>query len=144
MNLKLRSVLLGVVVVGALMQTVQPDRSNPEVTGEVQAPPEVMGVLRQSCYDCHSNETRWPWYSYIAPASWFLAEHVKDGRKQVNFSEWNTWDPNKKAHASEEILEVLESGEMPLKSYLLLHSDAELSEKDKMLLRQWAAEGEAR
>ncbi len=142
MNLKLRSALLGVVVVGALMQTVQPDRSNPAAKGPLSAPPEVMNVLKRSCYDCHSNESRWPWYSYIAPASWFVANHVKEGREHLNFSDWTTMDAAKQMHASSEILEVLDRGEMPLKSYLLLHGDAELSATDKALLRSWAAQGE--
>jgi len=142
MNMKLRSVLLGIVVVAALLQTVQPDRSNPKVTGALVAPPEVLNILKRSCYDCHSNESRWPWYSYISPISMLIAEHVKDGRKHLNFSEWSTWDANKQMHASSEILEVLESGEMPLSSYLLLHGDAELSSGDKAVLRQWAAQGE--
>jgi hypothetical protein len=142
MNMRLKAVLLGILVVTALLQTVQPDRSNPEVTAPLDAPPEVMAVLRRACYDCHSNETRWPWYSYLSPVSILVANHVQEGRRHLNFSEWTAMDAAKQMHASSEILEVLESGEMPLKSYLFLHGDAELNAADKALLRSWAAQGE--
>lgn len=142
MKTKLKAALLGILVVTALLQTVQPDRSNPEITAPLEAPPEVMAVLRRACYDCHSNETRWPWYSYLSPVSILVANHVQEGRRHLNFSDWSSWDAAKQMHASSEILEVLETGEMPLKSYLLLHPDAELSAADKALLRSWAAQGE--
>jgi hypothetical protein len=142
MKTKLKASLLGIMVVAALLQTVQPDRSNPEVTAPLEAPPEVMAVLKRACYDCHSNETRWPWYSYLSPVSILVANHVHEGREHLNFSDWTTMDAAKQMHTSSEILEVLDKGEMPLTSYLLLHGDAELSSSDKALLRSWAAQGE--
>jgi hypothetical protein len=139
--MKIRFILLGLLVVVVLIQTVQPDRSNPAVTGPLEAPSEVMSVLRRACYDCHSNETRWPWYSSIAPASWLLSYHVNDGRKHLNFSTWTALDSARRLHAYLEILDVLESGEMPLTSYLLLHRDAVLSDEETLLLVGWAEEG---
>ncbi len=86
---KFIKVVLFLVFAGlALIQFVAVDRSNPPVTGEVEASSQVMEVLRSSCYDCHSNETRWPWYSRVAPVSWRIAQHVEKGREHINFSEW--------------------------------------------------------
>ena len=77
--------LLVAVLVVAQLKTVA--RTNPLSKGDLSAPPEVEAILRNSCYDCHSNETRWPWYSYVAPISWVIVDHVDQGRKQINFSE---------------------------------------------------------
>jgi len=80
-----------VAVFGGL-QLVPVEKTNPPVRLEVDAPPAVMEILKRACYDCHSNETRWPWYSRIAPASWFLASHVRKGRGDLNFSDWPIYD----------------------------------------------------
>ena len=78
------------------------DRENPPVTGDIGAPSEVDAILRTSCYDCHSNETVWPWYSYLAPASWLVAEDVEHGREHLNFSEWTSYESGKRIHKLEE------------------------------------------
>ncbi|HOJ02425.1 MAG TPA: heme-binding domain-containing protein [Bacteroidota bacterium] len=138
MKTKIRSFFLGLLVVFALMQTVQPERTNPDDGIAMKAPAEVQAVLKRACYDCHSNDTRWPWYSYVAPVSWFLSKHVVEGREHLNFSRWEAMDDRTRMHAASEIIEVLQSGEMPLSSYLLLHGEAELSTQDKQLLTEWA------
>jgi hypothetical protein len=106
-------------------------------------PTEVRSILERSCYDCHSNRTRWPWYSRVAPVSWFVARHVAEGREHLNFTEWDRMSPEDQAKAMEEIGETVTEGEMPLASYLLAHPEAALSEQDQTLLRQWAG-GRAR
>lgn len=133
------------VLVGLLMaiQFVPVDRSNPAVGEEVQAPPEVMAVLERSCYDCHSNETDWPWYSHVAPVSWLLAGHVKEGREHANFSTWGSIEPGRLGHHAEEIREQLEEGDMPLKSYVLIHRNASLTEQDVATVVAWARSVEA-
>jgi len=116
------------------IQFVAVERTNPEVVSDFDGPPEIEALLRRACYDCHSNETVWPWYSKVAPMSWMLSEHVLDGRKHLNFSEWDeeeAWD------SYEEIGEAVASGEMPLKGYLLLHGEAKLSDEEKTALLVW-------
>jgi hypothetical protein len=140
MKRALRVVLLLLAGVFVVIQFFQPDRSNPPVRAEIAAPPEVKAVLRRACYDCHSNETVWPWYSYVNPMGWLVGGHVPEGRAHLNFSEWETLETQKRYHMKQEILEVLEDGSMPLPSYLLLHGDAELSAEDKAVLRRWAEE----
>ena len=82
-------VLIAVVII---IQFIPVDRSHPPARSEIEAPPEVMEILRTACYDCHSYETDWPWYGYVAPVSWLLARHVKKGRADLNFSEWPALD----------------------------------------------------
>ena len=114
------------------------DRSNPPITMDIAAPPAVDAILRQSCYDCHSNETRWPWYSYVAPVSWLVTKDVHDGRKHFNFSTWDDYDPEDRIDIIDEMYEEAEEGEMPLPIYLKMHSDAKLTPEDLQILNQWA------
>lgn len=129
---------LGVVAALAVLSLVPLDRSNPPVTAEIQAPAEVKAILRRSCWDCHSNETRWPWYAYVAPASFLVHHDVSEGRKHLNFSEWGGYQAARKAKRQEECGEEVEDGEMPMAVYLPLHPDAKLSEADKQVLEAWA------
>ena len=133
-----KAVVLLVVIAFVGIQFVPVDRSNPPVTLEIDAPDAVLAVLRESCYDCHSNETTWPWYSRVAPFSWRIAEHVEHGREHVNFSEWDTYSTIQKAHWVEESYEEAEEGHMPLPSYLWLHGDAALTADDLAVLKEWA------
>jgi hypothetical protein len=137
--MKLRTkILLGVVAVLVAMQLVPLDRTNPPVTGEIPAPAEVKAVLKRACWDCHSNETTWPWYSRVAPASFLVFRDVKDGRKHLNFSEWATYQPERQAKKRKEIAEEVGDGEMPMAIYVPLHPEAKLSDADKKLLVDWA------
>jgi hypothetical protein len=133
-------IVIGVVVALVVIQLVPVDRSNPPATGEIEAPADVMGLLERSCYDCHSGETRWPWYSRIAPVSWLVAHDVAEGREHVDFSSWKQLPPGKRAHALEEIEEVIEEQEMPLWYYLPLHPEAGLDDADRERLVAWARE----
>ncbi len=138
-------VLVAAFVVG---QFIRPNFSNPPIVpGETledstAVPAEVQMVLARSCSDCHSNKTLYPWYSKITPFNWFLADHIEDGRKEMNFSVWNTYTPKRKLKKLEEMGEQLERKDMPLPSYLWIHRDAVLSEDQSKLLRDWA-DGEA-
>lgn len=95
-------------------------------------------VLRRACYDCHSNETRWPWYSRVAPISWLVAHDVGEGRRELNFSTWNRMDAAKQAKALRETWKEVYEGEMPPRIYLPTHPEARLSDVDRALLRAWA------
>ncbi len=99
------------------------DRSNPRVLREIKwDSPETRELAKRACFDCHSNETVWPWYSKVAPVSWRVSGHVVDGRRHLNFSAWHYPNEN-----YDEIVEVMEKGEMPLSDYLLLHGKAKLT-----------------
>lgn len=92
------------------------------------APDNIASILKKSCYDCHSNHTKYPWYDKIAPISWWVASHISHAKDELNFEEWATYSLKRKKHKLEEIVEETEEGHMPLQSYLWMHSDAKLSE----------------
>jgi hypothetical protein len=126
---------LGVLLIG--IQLVPVSRTNPPAMGEVDAPAEVVAVLEESCYDCHSHETRWPWYAYVAPVSWLVAHDVDEGREHLNFSAWSQYDAEERAEKLEEIWEEVDEGKMPLDKYVWLHSNARLTNADLEVLRTW-------
>lgn len=136
-RIKVILVTLGVLVV--IIQFIPVDRSNPPVQAVVAAPPAVYDVLERACFDCHSNETEWPWYSYVAPVSWLIAGDVHEAREDMNFTEWNTIAPREQAKLIKECWEEVEEGEMPLPKYVRLHPEARLSDAEKALIRDWAA-----
>jgi len=114
------------------------ERRNPPVSSDIQAPPEVKDALRAACYDCHSNETKWPWYGYIAPASWLLAHDVSEAREKLNFSEWESIPRGDRPAGARQVWREVENGEMPLLMYRIIHSSARLSETQRNILRDWA------
>ena len=138
MQRTLRWAIPAVLVVLVALQFVPVERTNPAERSRIEAPDSVAAILERACYDCHSNRTRWPWYSYVAPMSWLVARHVENGRADLNFSEWPTFDFEAEEYALRDIREQVEEGKMPLKSYLLLHWDARLSEEDRRILIEWA------
>lgn len=127
-----------VVLLAFGIQWVPVDRSNPPVETDLGAPPQVDAILRRACYDCHSNESVWPWYSRVAPVSWVIAHHVHEGRDELNFSTWNRFDDRQRRKMLEEIGEAVAEGEMPMLSYVLGHPEARLDEQDRDLLLAWA------
>jgi hypothetical protein len=132
-------IILAVLIIAVVgIQFVPVERTNPQVTGEIEAPAEVIDILRRSCYDCHSNETVWPWYSRVAPLSWKIVHDVDEGREEMNFSEWSGFSERKRAKEIHEIWEEVSEGEMPLWYYTPLHPEAELSAADKETLDKWA------
>ena len=143
-------VRVGIVLVVALVaiQFVPIEWTSPPVQsdvpmpaeGAVQAPMDLKAVLARSCYDCHSNETVWPWYSRIAPVSWLIAEDVKKGRVELNFSVWDQYNERRKARKLKEIAEQVEQSKMPQWYYVLLHPEAKLSAGDKEMILRWATQ----
>lgn len=120
------------------IQLVPVNRTNPPVEADLRAPAEVVSVLRRACYDCHSNETVWPWYSRLAPISWIIAHEVNEGRTELNFSTWNQLNPEKRAKAMKESWKEVAEGEMPTWYYVVLHPEARLSAADESVLRAWS------
>ncbi|MCB2204786.1 heme-binding domain-containing protein [bacterium] len=138
MNRGIKYFFYGGILMILLLQIPQPERSNPPVTGDLQVSTEVQTILRKACYDCHSNETNWPWYSYINPIAWQVSHDVVEGRKHLNFSEWSSYEARKQYHVKGEIVDVLKEDEMPLQIYLIMHGEAELTQHEKQLIYTWA------
>ena len=126
------------VLLFVLIQFMPVERTNPPVEMEVFAPDEVKQVLRKACFDCHSHETEWPWYSRVAPISWWMVDHVEHGRADLNFSRWPLLDFEAQQHLLGDIEEEISQDEMPLKSYRLGHPEARLTGEEKELLLNWA------
>jgi len=134
-----------ILALGALivMQFIRPTKNESGyqtvVTFEEDTQPstKVAAILKTNCYDCHSNHTIYPWYAEVAPVSYWLRDHIINAKKHFNVSEWENYSIKKKDHKLEELLEMVETGSMPLDSYTWLHGD--LSEEDAKLLLQWAA-----
>jgi hypothetical protein len=134
----MRRLAMAAAVLLLAIQLVPVSRENPPVEEAVPAPPEVRALLERSCFDCHSHETRWPWYARVAPVSWLVAYDVSHAREHLNFSTWNRYDVEERAELLEEAWEEVEEGEMPLWYYLPLHPEAELNDADRALLHEWA------
>jgi len=134
---KKKTILIGLGVILVAIQFVPLNRTNPPVQGDITAPADIKKILRRSCYDCHSNETHWPLYSYAAPLSFWIVDHVNEGREKLNFSTWEQMSSKDRSEAMEEIGEEVEEGKMPLPSYLPLHPSAALSVEDRRLLQDW-------
>ena len=136
-----RWLLLVILVVFIGAQVYRPDRSNPPSTPGASlvahATPEVAAILDRACRDCHSNETRWPWYTNVSPTSWLVANHVHHGREHLNYSEWTAIDEDDRDKLLGGICSLAERGRMPLPSYLLIHRDAKLSPADVKTLCAW-------
>ncbi|MCW7466632.1 heme-binding protein [Leptospira levettii] len=113
-------------------------RENPPVTSEIVVADEVKQILKRSCYDCHSNETTWPFYSYVFPVSYLVSNHVTEGREELNFSEFGKLPERKQNKKIYEVWEQVDEGEMPPIDYLLMHPSAKLSDQDKEVLKNWA------
>ncbi len=131
MKKPIRSILRLILIVIALIQLVPVKRDHSSGESRLTLPDEIATVLEQSCFDCHSGETNWPWYGRIAPVSWLITRHVNEARSHLDFSEWDNLPAGRKEHLLHEIGEEVEEGKMPLRSYLLLHSDASLTEEDR-------------
>ena len=120
------------------MQFVPVERSNPSDRSQPATPPEVERILQRACYDCHSNETRWPWYARVAPLSFLLTSDVREGRKQLNFSTWNRYDERRKTRKLKEIVKEVQEGHMPPWYYVPVHREAELSSTERDAIVNWA------
>jgi hypothetical protein len=137
----MKKVVLGTIAVGLLAlgvsQLVPIDRTNPPVEEDIPAPSEVKAILKRACYDCHSNETVWPWYSRVAPVSWLVAWDVQEGREELNFSTWNRYSAKQRVKKIKESWEEIEEGEMPPWFYVPLHPEARLANQERDRLRAW-------
>lgn len=132
------------VVVIIAIQFFRIDKTNPESDPNVDmfvaenVPDDVQLLLKTACYDCHSNTATYPWYTNVAPVSWWIKHHINEGREELNFNEWGSYSTKRKLHKLEEIEEMIEEKEMPLPSYLWVHGEAKLNDQQQRKLIIWA------
>lgn len=142
MTIKKR-ILLALVLDFAAIQFIQPARNKSEkmLAADIQkmyvVPAKILTVLQISCYDCHSNSTHYPWYSFIQPGAWLMASHIKEGKANLNFSEFGAYSKRKQQSKLQAIINSINDNTMPLNSYTMLHKKAKLSVENKVLLLDW-------
>ncbi len=137
-EMKKRRVICGLLILFVLIQLIPLKRSNPPIEKEVPTPPELRAIFHRACYNCHSNETVWPWYSYLAPVSWLVAQDVSEAREKMNFTAWNRLDRQKVAERIKDIGEKVANGDMPPWYYQIVHPEAHLSTEDKKRILEWS------
>ncbi|WP_020596646.1 heme-binding domain-containing protein [Spirosoma panaciterrae] len=139
-----RKILIALLVILVLIQFFRPEKNQAsgmspnDITTKYAVPANVQTVLKRSCYDCHSNNTTYPWYNNIQPVAWWLSHHIDEGKRELNFSEFATYQPKRARHKLDEIEEVVNEGSMPIGSYLWIHGDAKVTPEDAKLLADWA------
>jgi hypothetical protein len=140
-TLRIVAIVLGGILLS--LQFFRIDKSNPPADAAqdylaISTPPaEITSLIKAACYDCHSHTTQYPWYSNIQPMAWWIKDHVEEGREHLNFSVWATYNTKKAAHKLEESYEVVESKEMPMKSYTWMHGNARLTTEERSALAAW-------
>lgn len=140
------NVLIGLLLIFGAIQFVRPAKNlgpGPggganDITALHPAPPAVKAVLERACYDCHSDHTRYPWYAEVQPVAWWLARHVTEGRRHLNFSQFGAYDAKRAARKMKQTAEEVRKGDMPLASYTFIHRDARLSADERSALEAWA------
>lgn len=140
-----KKILLGLLAIFLVIQLFQPAKNNSDdqsyhISKKYEVPAEVATIMKGACDDCHSNKTEYPWYAHVQPAAWWLAGHVDEGKRKLNFSKFTSLKVAVQNHKFEEIVEMVEEKEMPLSSYtwMGLHSEANLSDAQRQTLVNWA------
>lgn len=138
-----KKIMLGILAMFIVIQFIQPARNNngqvlpADISNLYPLPDNVQAILKTACYDCHSNNTQYPWYSYIQPAGWMLDRHIKKGKEELNFSEFEAYSARRQMSKLRSVENSIRDGSMPLSSYTLMHKNARLSQDDKMLIIDW-------
>ncbi len=136
--------LTGLLVIAVVVQFFHPAKnintttSRQDIAALYTVPDSVNQVLQKACMDCHSNNTRYPWYNNVQPVAWWLNDHIKDGKRELNFSEFGARTPEKQARKLKKLAKEVQDGDMPLSSYTWIHKDAILTDQEKNLLITWA------
>jgi hypothetical protein len=120
-----------------LIQLIPVRRDNPPANANAQAPANVQRILAASCYDCHSHDTRWPWYSYVAPLSWLIASDVRNARERLNFSQWDQYPVEAQTYLKNLIVKEVSGNDMPPLPYVLLHPHSRVSPESLGILKEW-------
>ena len=140
----IKKVLVFLLVVFIIAQFFGPDKNEGDLASvdaffaDTRPPEDVKIILKESCLDCHSDNTRYPWYNSITPVNYWLADHIKHGKGHFDVSKWNDYSIKKRDHKLDELIEMVEDGEMPLPSYTWTHGDAKLSEAQIQSVINWA------
>lgn len=140
----MKKILIGLLIVLVVIQFVRPEKNTSGTVGANDirvsnpVPANVLSVLKRACFDCHSNNTNYPWYANIQPVGWWLQNHINEGKEELNFSEFGTYSAKKAAHKLEETAEMVEEKEMPLESYTWIHKNAKLTQDEIKLVADWA------
>lgn len=141
--MKRRNIIIGIIALLVLIQFFQIDKTNPPSDPKMdfialeKPPANISAILKNACYDCHSNSTAYPWYTSIQPLAWWIRSHIRGGKQHLNFAEWGTYELDKKAHKMEEIAEEVEEKHMPTKSYTWMHAEAKLTDDQRKALAEW-------
>ena len=139
-----KKILLGLLAMFIIIQFIQPARNNngqvlpTDISKQCNLPQNVQALLKTSCYDCHSNKTYYPWYSYIQPVRWILDRHINEGKENLNFSEFGAYSARRQLSKLKAIENSIHDNTMPLSSYTLIHKNARLTPDDKVLIMDWA------
>jgi hypothetical protein len=146
----MKKILIALLVVFVAIQFFQIDKTNPVADEKLDflvmnnTPPEIASQIQASCYDCHSNKSNYPAYTYVQPVGWFVKNHIEEGKEHLNFSEFGNYSAKKQAHKLEESYEMIEKGEMPLSSYTIIHKEAVLDEAQQTALINYFKEIETK
>lgn len=144
----IKRIALVLVAIFLVAQFFQIDKTNPDYDASkdfitmVNAPDDIAQMLKVTCYDCHSYETKYPWYTYVTPVNWWIKDHIEEGREHLNFSTWGDLEPRRAAHKMEECYEETEEKHMPLNSYTWAHAEARLTSEQRAQLVDWFKEKE--
>lgn len=147
--MKRRTIWLIILAIIIIAQFIQPAKNNgplneQALTSRVPTSEPVLAILRKACFDCHSNNTRYPWYNHITPVNWWLRNHINEGKRELNFSVFDTYSYKRATRKLDEAWEQVEKGEMPLSSYTLIHKDAKLTDEEKATLHAWTDAAKAK
>lgn len=140
-----KKILLALLIVFIAIQFIQDAHNTSgqvlpaDITKTVSVPDNVLNIIENSCYDCHSNNTRYPWYVYIQPVGWMMTRHVGNGKDNLNFSDFGSYSQRKQANKLRAIETSIKEGSMPLSSYTIMHTDARLSVEDKKVITDWVS-----
>ncbi len=140
----IKKILIAIVIVFIIIQFIQPARNISgqvlpiEITKIYNLPDNVQNILKTACYDCHSNNTNYPWYANIQPVAWWMSSHINDGKIELNFSEFGSYSPRLQRSKLKSIATQINDGEMPIWSYTLMHKGANLTKEEKTFIMDWA------
>ncbi len=140
-----KRILTAGLVIAAAAQFIRPERTNPQtdpalsIRNDSLLTPAVLGLIERACFDCHTNETNWPWYSSVTPVNFLVARDVSEGRGHLNLSQWLSQPPARRASSLERMYDEVSDGAMPLPPYLILHPEASLTDDEKKMLLDWLA-----
>ncbi len=138
----LKKILIGLLVIFVIAQAFRPAKNNSgdttkDISVSYVVPEDVKTILAKACNDCHSNNTKYPWYAEIQPVAWWLSDHIKDGKRHLNFNEFDGYRIARQYKKLEECIEQVKEGDMPLSSYTLIHKNAILTDAEKQILFNW-------